>query len=197
MEKIRKKYRDQDDEEREMRMALLGCRGKPKAEEQPAATNVKQNKGPGKNAQGSAGSNERSESPKLGKEEDLLNSNQEAGTSPGTEAKAIEERTSNAVDERLGKDVKCQQGSLNEEVAWSEEMEKQPPNFENVPITEPVPPESKRLHVTVYFKFDEIGVVFYYYLHDDVENHLVGKKYKSTAVILEHNTGDVKKKWSW
>ncbi|KIH43874.1 hypothetical protein ANCDUO_26114, partial [Ancylostoma duodenale] len=114
---------------------------KPKAEEQPAATNVKQNKGPGKNAQGSAGSNERSESPKLGKEEDLLNSNQEAGTSPGTEAKAIEERTSNAVDERLGKDVKCQQGSLNEEVAWSEEMEKQPPNFENVPITEPVPPE--------------------------------------------------------
>ncbi|KIH50991.1 hypothetical protein ANCDUO_18926 [Ancylostoma duodenale] len=90
---------------------------------------------------GSAGSNERSESPKLGKEEDLLNSNQEAGTSPGTEAKAIEERTSNAVDERLGKDVKCQQGSLNEEVAWSEEMEKQPPNFENVPITEPVPPE--------------------------------------------------------
>ncbi|EYC23717.1 hypothetical protein Y032_0015g2800 [Ancylostoma ceylanicum] len=141
MEKIRKKYRDQDDEEREMRMALLGCRGKPKAEEQQATANVKQNKGPGKNAQGHAGKNDKSDVPKPGKEGSPLNSNQGAAVSSEIESKAVEETIPSNVDEHPGKDDECQPGSLNDKVAWSEEMEKHLANLNNFPVPESEPAE--------------------------------------------------------
>lgn len=117
--------------------------GKPKAEEEQATTNVTQNRGPRNNAQDVAEkseSAEKSENPNLGKEASR-NSNEEARISTVTEGKERVEEGSNKVDERSGKDMSDQQGSLNESVAWSEEMEKHPDNLKRIPISEPLPAE--------------------------------------------------------